>query len=155
MSDSDEDLSNIFDTDENVEYLNPEDKLKKEDVKEIEVFKYLEEPGEEFDYAKRNLKEIMKIGLESIKDLHQLNKDYLKPSGFDALSNLMNTLVNTNDTLANIVGKEQKHKIAIHDPKINATQNNITNNNVFVGSTKDLMNIIKNAKSETIDNIST
>ena len=96
------------------------------------------------EYVKSNLIKLIERGMTAVSDLNIIANGTEASKDFKVLSEMITALVASNVELMNI---EVAHKPK-YDPnqKQNTEQTNITNNAVFVGSTKDLSSYIKSLK---------
>ncbi|AGR47748.1 terminase small subunit [Sinorhizobium phage phiM7] len=93
-------------------------------------------------YARENMKEIIETGtsaMTSVLDIAQATED---PRAFEVLSNIMKTLVDANKSLVGLNKDTGKKSSKSDKDSQDDNIKNVTNNNLFVGSTKDMMDII-------------
>ena len=93
---------------------------------------------EDFEYARDNLKEIIDNGQNVIEELSTIASTSESPRAFEVLSALMKTIVDANKDLLELQSKVKRIKKESGEvqPK------NVTNA-LFLGSTKDLQNLLK------------
>lgn len=96
------------------------------------------------DYAKQNIKDLIHLGKESLEELIDVAKMSQHPRAYEVASAFIKTLVDANKELADISMKNGKN---------NPTNDNrqVHNNYTFIGSTSDLLSMMKNAKEGNID----
>ena len=96
---------------------------------------------DDYKYARENLKEIIDSAQQSIADLASIASTSESPRAYEVLSTMMKTIVDANKDLLDIHKSVKKLK---EDNNTSAPQN--VTNALFVGSTSDLMNLIKDNK---------
>ena len=101
----------------------------------------------DFDYARKNMYNVIETGTEALKDLLNIAGQAQRPDVYEALATTMKTLVNANKDLV----KLSKTK-AQEESNDGIQQNNvgITNNNLFVGTTHDLLKVLTGMKKDGI-----
>lgn len=95
----------------------------------------------DLEIARNNIKNIIELGDDSLKEMISLAKQSESPRAFEVASNLMKTLLDANKDFVEVSNKK---KFAIEEkngPK-EAAQTNVTNNNLII-STADLLKMIK------------
>jgi len=127
--------------------------FKKSETKEIEVVKKEEiitdnKVDSDFEYARKNLKELIERGKESLENAISLAESLDSPRGFEVVSNFAKQLAEMNKDLIDL--HQQKKNIT----KENITVNNKTTNAIYVGSTSDLQDIVNQSRSrkKALDN---
>lgn len=96
---------------------------------------------DDYKYARENLKEIINSAQQSIADLASIASTSESPRAYEVLSTMMKTIVEANKDLLDIHKSVKKLK---EDNNTSAPQN--VTNALYVGSTSDLMNLIKDNK---------
>ena len=96
---------------------------------------------DDYKYARENLKEIIDSAQQSIADLASIASTSESPRAYEVLSTMMKTIVDANKDLLDIHKSVKKLK---EDNNTSAPQN--VTNALYVGSTSDLMNLIKDNK---------
>jgi len=95
---------------------------------------------DDYKYARENLKEIIDSAQQSIADLASIASTSESPRAYEVLSTMMKTIVDANKDLLDIHKSVKKLK-----EDTDSAPKNVTNA-LFVGSTSDLMNLIKDNK---------
>ena len=139
---SDKKLTELFDIAEEIEntqVMKP---------KQVEVILAGEETSKEqldtdFEVVRKNYLNLIKKGSETLNDLLELARDTEHPRTYEVLSGLISTLSTLNKDLIEI--HTSKSKIENAQP-VSKTQ--ITQQNVFVGSTSDLQKMLKKATED-------
>ena len=94
----------------------------------------------DYKYARENLYEIIENGSHALNELVEIAKSSEHPRAFEVVASLMKTLTDANKDLLEIQSKVKKLK---QDDETQKGPNNVTNA-LFVGSTTDLQNMLKN-----------
>ena len=101
-------------------------KVEKDDVKK------------DYEYTRANLYSLIEKGQEAINGIMELAGESASPRAYEVAGQLIKSVADTTDKLADL---QKKVKDLEEDkPK---TQNNVTNNVLFVGSTSDLSKMLK------------
>jgi len=106
-----------------------------------------EELEDDFKTIRRNLSEASVRATQSIDKLMELAVSSESPRAYEVLINAINTMSATNKDLLEAHSKraEIKKKIAAVNPISQSEGNtNIQNNNLFVGSTSELLTMLQN-----------
>jgi hypothetical protein len=136
-------LSNIFD----IDLSNTIDESKSiAEVKADAIAADIKSLEAQREYVKANLVKIIERGMTALGDLNVIASSTEKGRDFEVMSTMMKTLVDTNVELLNM---EVAHK-----PKFAQTENTpnqqVTNNTaVFVGSTKELADYVRQISNNT------
>ena len=96
------------------------------------------------DFARNNIRELVTQGNQAINELMLIARDGQHPRAFEVLSGLMKNLADMNKDLLEI----QKRKKDL-TPKAEAQNNLNIDKAVFVGSTAELVKMLKTQKQET------
>jgi negative regulator of replication initiation len=98
----------------------------------------------DYEYARANLYGIIEQGSDALNSLLELAKASEHPRAFEVVATLSKTLMDANKDLIDIQKKvkDLKKKDEVQEG------GDVTNNNLFVGSTADLLKMIKNDGSD-------
>jgi hypothetical protein len=108
------------------------------------VVKYADPVNADADFARDNIRELVTQGNQAVNELMLIARDGQHPRAFEVLSGLMKNLADMNKDLLEI--QKRKKDLA---PKAE-TQNNLSiDKAVFVGSTAELVKMLKTQKQET------
>ena len=136
--------------------LNNDDKneIIKKPVREITVDpEKKEEIDQKSDYnlVRKNLRGIIETGQGAIDGILNVASEGESPRAYEVVSQLIKTVADANRDLLDIHKKMKE--INKESDKAQQSANSITNNAIYVGSTKDLQKLIKDSKNEadTID----
>jgi hypothetical protein len=129
-------LSEIFD-------VEPIKEVSKEEILPV-VVEYVDPVNADADFARENIRELVVQGNQAVNELMLIARDGQHPRAFEVLSGLMKNLADMNKDLLEI--QKRKKDLA---PKAE-TQNNLNiDKAVFVGSTAELVRMLKTQKQET------
>jgi hypothetical protein len=105
--------------------------------------------NDDFEYARKNLKDIIATGRDAIDGIMILAKEGESPRAYEVVGQLMKNMVDANKDLLEL----QKKVNEIENGKSSSqrTTQNITNNALFVGSSKDLQALLKDMKTQEED----
>ena len=129
-------LSEIFD-------VEPIKEVSKKEILPA-VVEYADPVNADADFARENIRELVVQGNQAVNELMLIARDGQHPRAFEVLSGLMKNLADMNKDLLEI--QKRKKDLA---PKAE-TQNNLSiDKAVFVGSTAELVRMLKTQKQET------
>jgi len=135
---ADEKLSKILD-------IEIESKEESKDIipiaKEVKI-KRKDQIRQDFDSARKNMKELINKGFESLDGIMKVAEAGDSPRAYEVASILIKTISEVNTDLINI------HKTTADALGVNKVVKNTTNNSIFVGSTRDLQNLINQSRSQ-------
>lgn len=98
---------------------------------------------QDFDSARKNMKELISSGFEALDGIMKVAEAGDSPRAYEVASILMKTISEINTDLMEI------HKTTADALGVNkVVKSNTTNNSIFVGSTRDLQNIINQSRSQ-------
>jgi hypothetical protein len=100
----------------------------------------------DFDYARENLMDVIEKGQEALFDLMDVARQSQHPRAYEVLSTMMNTLVGANKDLLELQSK--KKKLLEVEPEANNQQ---VTNNLFVGSTAELLKMVDQRRNNSDD----
>ena len=129
-------LSEIFDV-EPIKEISPVETLPA-------VVEYADPVNADADFARNNIRELVTQGNQAVNELMLIARDGQHPRAFEVLSGLMKNLADMNKDLLEIQ-KRKKDLI----PKAEAQNNLNIDKAVFVGSTAELVKMLKTQKQET------
>lgn len=150
LSNEDADLINsLIDNDDNQELST----FKLSDIKPVEESNlpiiYEEMTNEsfdrDFDLIRKNLKDIIKSGTVALNRIILVAEASSHPRAYEVVATLIKALAEANKDLLDAHRKKIETNQLSGTP---VTNNNIQNNNVFVGSTAELSKFLKGKKSE-------
>jgi hypothetical protein len=129
-------LSEIFD-------VEPIKEVSKEEILPA-VVEYADPVNADADFARENIRELVTQGNQAVNELMLIARDGQHPRAFEVLSGLMKNLADMNKDLLEI--QKRKKDLA---PKAESQNNLSIDKAVFVGSTAELVKMLKTQKQET------
>ena len=90
----------------------------------------------------KNMKELIEKGFESLDGIMKVAEAGDSPRAYEVASILIKTISEVNTDLINM------HKTTADALGANKVVKNTTNNSIFVGSTRDLQNLINQSRSQ-------
>ena len=124
-------LNDTFNTDGSVEV----DAIVKQEKEEITR---VDEVKKDYDYTRGNLYSLIEKGQEAINGIMEVAGETASPRAYEVAGQLIKSVADTTDKLADLHKKVKD--IEADNPK---TQNTVTNNALFVGSTSELSKMLK------------
>ena len=100
---------------------------------------------DDYEYSRKTYKDLIDTGVRSLDVLAELARESEHPRAFEVLSKTIKDIGDTTEKLMAL----QKSKKEIN--KQDEEKKQITNNNVFVGSTTDLQRILQKENERIID----
>ena len=135
MSNKFDSLNDTFNTDDSIEVdaiVKAEDvDIQKGQTRENDVNK-------DYDYTRGNLYSLIEKGQEAINGIMEVAGETASPRAYEVAGQLIKSVADTTDKLADLHKKVKD--IEADNPK---TQNTVTNNALFVGSTSELSKMLK------------
>jgi hypothetical protein len=111
-----------------------------------------EEANNDYEYARKNMYDVIEKGTQALEELLSVATSSQHPRAFEVLSTTMKTLVDANKELVNLSKKKSDEERNSDDPQT-GSGGNVTNNNLFVGTTHDLLKVLadmrKNGQSNS------
>ena len=129
-------LSELFD----VEPIKEEPKIETLPA----VVEYADPVNADAEFARDNIRELVTQGNQAVNELMLIARDGQHPRAFEVLSGLMKNLADMNKDLLEI-HKRKKDLV----PKAESQNNLNIDKAVFVGSTAELVKMLKTQKQET------
>ena len=106
----------------------------------VPVVNQAEEVDHDAAYASNNIRKLIELGMCAVEDAATVAKDSESPRAYEVVQTMIKSLTDMNLQLMDLHSK-RKDLNAATDSKQN-TQQNVTNNAFFVGTTKDLNELI-------------
>ena len=98
-------------------------------------------PQDDFEFARQNLRNILEKGTIALDKMLEVADMSQHPRSYEVVSTLINSLSASNKDLLEL--SEKKKRIEKAD---NTKDNQTVNNNLFIGSTNDLLKMLKQDK---------
>ena len=117
---------------------------------------YHPEPGDELqsdiDYASTNIRQLIEIGISSVKSASNLAEEQENPIAYEVVGTMIKSLTDMNLKLIQLHEKKQTLMTKSTDTTARNTSQagNVTNNAIFVGTTKDLNELIMKRISQNV-----
>jgi|TARA_B110000908_G_C10238565_1_gene444798 hypothetical protein len=92
----------------------------------------------DYDYARTNFYNIIETGTEALEQMLDVAKASEHPRAYEVVSTIMKTLVDANKDLVGMSEKKKPKETEAFDGKVN--------NNLFVGSTAELQQLLKDMR---------
>ena len=108
------------------------------------VVEYADPVNADAEFARDNIRELVTQGNQAVNELMLIARDGQHPRAFEVLSGLMKNLADMNKDLLEI--QKRKKDLA---PKAEAQNNLSIDKAVFVGSTAELVRMLKTQKQDT------
>lgn len=93
---------------------------------------------DDYEFSRNTYKDLIRTGTSSLDVLAELARESEHPRAFEVLSKTIKDLGDTTEKLMNL----QKQKDDLTTKKEEKNNREVTNNNVFVGSTADLQRML-------------
>ena len=135
MSSKFDSLNDTFNTDDGVEV---DSIVKAEDTELQKSQTRAENVEKDYDYTRGNLYSLIEKGQEAINGIMEVAGETASPRAYEVAGQLIKSVADTTDKLADLHKKVKD--IEADNPK---TQNTVTNNALFVGSTSELSKMLK------------
>lgn len=94
----------------------------------------------DYEYARENFYNVIEKGTQALEEMLDVAKASEHPRAYEVVSTLMKTLVDANKDLVAMGEKKKKSE----EPE---EEKRVTNNNLFVGSTSELQQLLKDMKN--------
>ena len=133
MKNSYDSLNDTFNTDavESTEIV-------KEQKRKEQIQKLTDDVSKDYDYTRGNLYSLIEKGQEAINGIMEVAGETASPRAYEVAGQLIKSVADSTDKLMDLQKKVKE--IDEDNPK---TQNTVTNNALFVGSTSELSKMIK------------
>ena len=124
-----------------------------DDVVEGKVVQRTEVPtddkmNKDYEYARSNFYNVIESGTEALEQMLDVAKASEHPRAYEVVSTIMKTLVDANKDLVKMSTDKIKAESEIGDGEV--PKGLTTNNNLFVGSTNELQQLIKDMKTKDV-----
>ena len=132
-------LSDALDV--NFETKEEETNLTAPDKKEKRLAPSPETTVQDYNLVRSNLKDLISIGEDAVEGILKVAMEGDSPRAFEVAAQMIKTVAETNKDLIELHKKMKD----INKEEINV--NNTTNNSIYVGSTRELQDLINQARS--------
>ena len=121
--------------------------LPEKKVKKTELTTTQKEVKDDYELSRKTYKDLIETGVRSLDVLAELARESEHPRAFEVLSKTIKDIGDTTEKLMAL----QKSKKDLNKEEESEEKKQITNNNVFVGSTTDLQRILAQENERIID----
>jgi hypothetical protein len=97
----------------------------------------------DYEYARQNMYDIIEKGQSALEDIVDIARQSESPRAFEVVTNLIKTLADANKDLMDLAKKNKE----LSKPDA-SNENKTVNNNLFVGSSSELLKMIKDKANE-------
>ena len=134
----------------NIQYSPETGMVKKTTGEIVSAEKEIKDIDLKKDYltVRKNLREILMTGADAIDSVLTVAKESDSPRAYEVAAQLTKAVADVNKDLLDI---HKKVKDIQEEETVSGKATSITNNSIFVGSTKDLQQIIKQRYRELVD----
>jgi len=101
---------------------------------------------DDFEYSRQTYYELVEKGKESLELMIEVARESEHPRAFEVLSNMIKSISDVNDKLVDM--QKKKRDLLLTDTNKDSN-NKLTQNNIFVGSTSDLQKMLQKQVEET------
>ena len=102
---------------------------------------------DDYEFSRETYRDLINTGVRSLDVLSELARESEHPRAFEVLSTTMKNLGDTTEKLMSL----QKSKKELNKEEKEEEQKQVTNNNVFVGSTTDLQRLLAQDNEKIIE----
>jgi hypothetical protein len=96
----------------------------------------------DYEYARTNFYNVIESGTEALEQMLEVAKASEHPRAYEVVATIMKTLIDSNKELVAMSSKKVKD-----DEIVPETNKPVTNNNLFVCSTAELQQLLKDMRS--------
>lgn len=100
-----------------------------------------EQADKDFDYARTNMYSIIETGTSALEELLGVATQSQHPRAYEVLATTMKTLIDANKELV-ALSKNKVEEEKLNDDTQQVSGKGVTNNNLFVGTTHDLLKVL-------------
>lgn len=107
---------------------------------------------DDYEFSRETYRDLIKTGTLSLDVLAELARESEHPRAFEVLSKTIKDLA---DTTEKLMALQKSKKELSKEEKEKEEKRNVTNNNVFIGSTTELQRLLQQDKDKVIDGSAT
>lgn len=122
---------------------------KKVETKDLQDKKEIKD---DYEFSRETYRDLIKTGTLSLDVLAELARESEHPRAFEVLSKTIKDLA---DTTEKLMALQKSKKELNKEEKEKEERRNVTNNNVFIGSTTELQRVLQQDKDKIIDGSAT
>lgn len=105
------------------------------------------EQDDDLKYARDNFYNVIEKGTDALEQMIDVARASEHPRAYEVVATLMKTLVDANKDLVELAKKKKELEAPANTAPGGTT--NVTNNNMFVGSTSELQKMLKDLRNES------
>ena len=125
--------------------LEPLDDVDEGKVIERKIVPTDDKMDKDYEYARSNFYNVIESGTEALEQMLEVAKASEHPRAYEVVSTIMKTLVDANKDLV----KMSTDKLKVEsESNVDSAKGVTTNNNLFVGSTNELQQLLKDMKEK-------
>lgn len=109
---------------------------------ETDLSKEDREAEEDFYITRENTKELLEKGKEALDGILRIASASEHPRAFEVAANLLKTVQDMNAGLLKL-HEQRRQLVPVPEPEKKAEATHVTNNNVFVGSTQEFLDMLE------------
>lgn len=131
-----------------------EEKKKQEIIKDFVQDK---DTHEDFEYTRDVIQKMVEVGKEAVEELNTIAKETQQARHYEVLATLIKTTTDNAEKMIDVRKKKKELDRMLASNTDESTNGNVTNNgtvnnNMFIGTTADLLKMIRdNQKPQTVD----
>lgn len=122
---------------------------KKVETKDLQDKKEIKD---DYEFSRETYRDLIRTGTLSLDVLAELARESEHPRAFEVLSKTIKDLA---DTTEKLMALQKSKKELNKEEKEKEERRNVTNNNVFIGSTTELQRVLQQDKDKIIDGSAT
>lgn len=102
----------------------------------------------DFEFTRKNLYETLEIAKKALKDMEDIAYSSQHPKSYEVLNQMLKTMADINRDLIKLqIDQNKAEEKKSQERKVEELPSNVTNNNLFVGSTAELAKMLENMKT--------
>jgi hypothetical protein len=102
---------------------------------------HIEQADKDYEYARENMYSVIEKGTTALEELLGVATQSQHPRAYEVLATTMKTLIDANKELV-ALSKNKVEEEKLNDDTQQAPSKGVTNNNLFVGTTHDLLKVL-------------
>lgn len=126
--------------------LEVQEEQKKQEI--IQDFVQDKDSHADFEYARCVIKDMVEVGKEAVEELNTISKETQQARHYEVLANLIKTTTDNAEKIIDIRRKKMdlERGVTSDENSVTNTNNGTVTNNTFIGTTADLLKMIKDAQ---------
>lgn len=107
---------------------------------------HVEQADKDYEYARENMYDVIEKGAAALEELLSVAQQSQHPRAYEVLATTMKTLVDANKELVTL-SKNKVEEEKLNNDTQQVSSKGVTNNNLFVGTTHDLLKVLAGMKN--------